>query len=167
MTEGLIAAVVALLLLVGVQTVRLAKEQTAHQVTKTDRADKLAEQERIARAHVEAVRLREVARVSALEGVIHEKSALLESAQTDAAAARVAADRLRDKVARIAAAANARSANPGAAPASPPADNPTVVLTDVLGRIDARAGELAEFATRAHQAGQICEAGYDSVKGAQ
>jgi hypothetical protein len=167
MTEGLIAAVVALLLLVGVQTVRLANEEAAHQTTKKEHADQLTEQERIARRDTEAKRARESARVIALEGIIHEKSALLESAQTDATAARMVADRLRDKLARIAAAANARSANPSAAGAGPSAEETIVVLTNVLGRMEARAGELAEFATRAHTAGDICEASYDAVKGTQ
>jgi Protein of unknown function (DUF2514) len=164
---ALAIAVGVLLFLCGAQTVRLAKEHTAHQTTKKDFAERQTEQERIARRDAEAKRARESARVIALEGVIHERTAMLESAQADAATARLIGDRMRDKLARIAAAANARSANPGAAPASTPAENPAVVLADVLVLLDARAGELAEFATRAHQAGQICEASYDAVKGAQ
>lgn len=167
MTNVLIAALIALAALLGLQTVRLAKEQTAHQTTKATHAGKLAEQERTARAQIEAVRSKEAARVIGLEGVIHANIEKLAVTQADATAARVAADRLRDKLARIAAAARERGSNPGATPASPPADDTTVVLADLLRRADARAGELAEFADRAHAAGQICEASYDAVRAAK
>lgn len=166
MTKILIAAVVVLLALVGAQAVWLAKEKAAHQATKTEHAEKLAEQERSARVNLETVRAKEVARVIALEGVIHANTEKLAATQADAAAARVAADRLRDKLARITAAARERSANPGAAAASPPAEDTTVVLADLFRRADERAGELAEFADRAHTAGQICESSYDAVRSA-
>ncbi|MFN9115364.1 MAG: DUF2514 family protein, partial [Bacteroidota bacterium] len=103
------------------------------------------------------------ARVIALEGVIHANTEKLAATQADAAAARVAADRLRDKLARITAASRERSTNPSAAAASPPAEDTTFLLADLLRRADERAGELAEFADRAHAAGQICEASYEAV----
>jgi selenocysteine-specific translation elongation factor len=164
MTNVLIAAVVALLLLFGVQTVRLAKEQAAHQKTIADHAVDIGDQARLFSKSIEAVRAKEVARVIALEGVINANTEKLAATQADAAAARVAADRLRDKIARITAAASERSANPGASPASSAADDTTLVLADLLRRADERAGELAEFADRAHQAGQVCEASYYAVK---
>ena len=157
--------VVALCVLGGVQTFRLAQERGAHQRTKAAHAEQLSKQERATRAASEAERLKESARVIALERVIHEQSASIESAQSDAVAARRAASGLRDKVNRLAATAGSCSPNTGPSTASHATDSAAVVLADVLVRIDERAGELAEFATRAHLAGKICEASYDAMRG--
>ncbi|WP_399677111.1 DUF2514 family protein [Xenophilus sp.] len=87
-----------------------------------------------------------------------EKNALA----ADLAASRAAADGL-----RTAAASAARRACPRAAAADPgqgqPGADPLDLLVDVLGRADARAGELAEYADRARIAGQACERAYDAI----
>lgn len=73
-----------------------------------------------------------------------------------------AADRLRERVAEL-------SRRPAACPAAggggEATDAARLVLADVLGRIDAAAGELAAHADRARVAGMACEAAYDRVSG--
>ena len=51
-----------------------------------------------------------------------------------------------------------------AAGASAPAADPIGMLADVLGRADARAGKLAEYADRARIAGDACVSAYESLK---
>lgn len=86
----------------------------------------------------------------------------LDAVAADAAAAGSAAERLRERVAEL-------SRRPAACPASgeggEAADAARLVLADVLGRIDAAAGELAAHADRARVAGMACEAAYDRVSG--
>lgn len=84
----------------------------------------------------------------------------LDAAAADAAAAGSAAERLRERVAEL-------SRRPAACPAATgggeAADAAGDLLADVLGRIDAAAGELAAHADRARVAGMACEAAYDSL----
>ena len=54
--------------------------------------------------------------------------------------------------------------NPTPAGGGAPAEDPLFLLSDLLSRADERAGELAEFADRAHIAGRACEAAYDSLR---
>jgi hypothetical protein len=85
-------------------------------------------------------------------------------AAADAASARTAADGLRQRVAALVAAARrAPGANPIPAGSSAPAGDPIGVLADVLGRCDARAGLLADYADRAHAAGESCVRAYEAL----
>jgi hypothetical protein len=77
-------------------------------------------------------------------------------------AAGTAAERLRERVAEL----SRRPATcPAAADGGKAADPARLVLADVLGRIDAAAGELAAHADRARVAGMACEVAYDLVGG--
>lgn len=87
----------------------------------------------------------------------------LTAARADAAAARSAHDRLRQRAAALAATARcvpgpAAAAEPGA-PASAPAD----LLADVLGRAADRARQLADYADAARIAGEQCQRDYDAL----
>lgn len=84
----------------------------------------------------------------------------LDAVAADVVAAGSAAERLRERVAEL-------SRRPAACPAATgggeAADPARLVLADVLGRIDAAAGELAAHADRARVTGMACEAAYGSL----
>jgi hypothetical protein len=84
----------------------------------------------------------------------------LDAVAADVAAAGSAAERLRERVAEL---SRRPAASPGAADGGEAAEAARLVLADVLGRIDAAAGELAAYADRARVAGMACEAAYDSL----
>ena len=84
----------------------------------------------------------------------------LDAVAADAAAAGSAAERLRERVTEL---SRRPAACPAAADGGEAAEAARLVLADVLGRIDAAAGELAAYADRARVAGMACEAAYDSL----
>ena len=86
----------------------------------------------------------------------------LDAVAADAAAAGTAAERLRERVAEL---SRRPAACPGATGGGEAADPTRLVLADVLGRVDAAAGELAAHADRARVAGMACDAAYDLVGG--
>lgn len=88
-----------------------------------------------------------------------------EIARQRAAAARAgaAADRLRSAATDLASRAPAACPDTATASDSTPAPDAAVVLADVLGRIDARAGELAAHVDAARAAGEQCARAYDSL----
>lgn len=82
----------------------------------------------------------------------------------DAATAAAAADRLRERIAALAACP--AGPDPAAAGGGPPADAAAVLSADMLGRFGAAIPsfvELAEFADRAHGAGLACQAAYNAL----
>lgn len=108
-----------------------------------------------------------------LAQAIESQTAAAEQAATLAADKRDAdraAASLRDQLATIAGAyRRARdSANPASTAASQcaPAGDAIGVLSDVLSRADARAGELAAIADARGAAGQQCERAYDAARSA-
>lgn len=121
-----------------------------------------AEKAQAAEKHAEAVeqaRAEERRRVLVVQEVADAAQTQLDQAQADAGRARDAAERLRQRVAQLVAAArNPTAPRPGQA-----ADDPIGVLADVLGRADQRAGVLAEYADRARIAGHACERAYDAL----
>jgi hypothetical protein len=161
-TYALGAGCVVLGTLCGLQTVRVAhaKAQTAQAREALAQAVASAE----SAAHIELERLREQAHAQSTKQQEALDAATLdtERARAAAAAAGRAADGLRSHAASL---ARACQAQPGAAPASAsaPASAPGDLLADMLGRIDAAAGELAEYADRARIAGLACERIHDSL----
>ncbi|MCZ0752572.1 DUF2514 domain-containing protein [Aeromonas enteropelogenes] len=85
-------------------------------------------------------------------------------AQDDAAAAGLESGRLREQARRLAARASQCASNSGATQGSPAAEQPAVVLADLLSRADERAGELAAAYDRARASGLACERAYDSLR---
>lgn len=85
-----------------------------------------------------------------------------EQAVADATARAAAAERLLQRARAVAARAPAGPAA-SAAGGGPTADSPADVLADVLGRCVAQLGVVAEFADRAHIAGQACERSYQAL----
>ena len=100
-------------------------------------------------------------RVQAQQEAASAAHAHLERARRDAAAARAAADRVRDAARAFAASAAAD----GAAPAGrcQAAERAAGVLSELLGRAVDRAAVLADLADRSRAAGQACERAYDAL----
>ena len=111
---------------------------------------------------VTAAREEEQRRINTMEVIANDTRNKLDAAHADADTARTAAAGLRQQLADYRQRARC---NPTPAGGGTPAEDPLFLLSDLLSRADERAGELAEFADRAHIAGRACEAAYDSVRG--
>ncbi|WP_454710937.1 DUF2514 family protein [Cupriavidus nantongensis] len=110
----------------------------------------------------EAARAEEQRRTAEQRGIANAAAKERDQALADARAAGAVAEQLRVRAVQLAAAARAAS-HSAAAGGSAAAGDPLDVLTDVLSRADARAGDLAEYADRARIAGQACERSYDAL----
>lgn len=111
---------------------------------------------------VTQARAEEQRRINTLEVIADDTRNKLDAAHADAVASRTAAAGLRQQLADYRQRARC---SPAATGGSTPAEDPLYLLSDLLSRVDERAGELAVFADRAHIAGRACEAAYDSLRG--
>lgn len=118
----------------------------------TDQAQALA-------SAIQQARAEEQRRQIALEGIRKDANEQITIAADDADAARVAAVGLQQQVDRLAA-----RRCPAATAGSAAADPAGLLLADLLGRIDKRAGELAAHADRSRIAGNACVKAYRSVE---
>lgn len=140
-----------------------------HGVTTTDATWQSRWDEQVAfmaeqRAEAEAAaRKAEQGRQLAINEVSKNAQAQIERAEADAAAAIAAADGLRQQAQRLAAAASKPACSASPTNAGKAASSPGVVLADVFGRADQRAGELAAAYDRARVAGLACERAYDAL----
>lgn len=107
------------------------------------------------------LRSMEARRVAELEKARDTAQKQAQSAQADAAAARAAGQRLRNRIDQMVTDASAR--HPALADGSPPAGTSVDLFAHVLGRAVEAAGQLAEYADRARIAGLTCERAYDSL----
>ena len=89
------------------------------------------------------------------------------TAAVDGTGADAAGQRMRDEAARYATTAGKCAANTAAAARSQAAIRAAMVLSDLLARADARAGELAKAYDRARIAGLACEASYSALRSSQ
>lgn len=124
-------------------------------------ADIRAEQAQAVTDAVTTTREEEQRRINTLEVIADDTRNKLDAAQADAVASRTAAAGLRQQLADYRQRARC---NTTAAGGSTPTEDPLFLLSDLLSRVDERAGYLAEFADRAHIAGRACETAYDSVR---
>ncbi|MBU9293123.1 DUF2514 domain-containing protein [Burkholderia multivorans] len=108
---------------------------------------------------VSAARAEEQRRTAAQQEIANDANQQRTAALADAFAARAAAGSLQQRVDQLVAA----SRHPTTSAGSPAAGDALDLLADVLGRVDERAGELAEYADRARIAGQQCERDYDTL----
>ena len=113
---------------------------------------------------IELVREEEQRRQAAIDGVRQHAEQQIARAEADAAAADAAADSLREQAKRLAARAGQCTSHPTATQSGKATAQPSVVLSDVLGRADERAGQLAAAYDRARAAGLTCEAAYDALR---
>ena len=81
----------------------------------------------------------------------------------DAVVADAAGDRLRSEAGKLAASASCVPSDPGIADRGKNATRAAMVLSDLLSRADARAGDLARHADRLTVSLQACEASYESL----
>jgi hypothetical protein len=164
-----VAAIVAALAFAGLGTLYY-KERAAHADTKvllaneqTGRADDRTQGERAARAQSENFAAQASAWRATQKGNADAHRAVTDELLGQLAVSRAAGERLRDKADRLAAAAGQASRDPGAQPAGPTAGEAAQLLAELFRSIDARAGEIAEFADRAHAAGELCSRDYDAL----
>ena len=108
---------------------------------------------------IQQARAEEHRRKIALEGIRKDAQDQIAIAVADAAAADTAAVGLQQQVDRLAA-----RRCPASTAGSPAADHAGLLLADLLGRIDKRAGELAAYGDRARIAGNACVKAYRSVE---
>ncbi|WP_439868885.1 DUF2514 domain-containing protein [Pseudomonas syringae] len=85
------------------------------------------------------------------------------AALTDAAVADAAGDRLRVEAGKLAAATSCAPGDTGAAERGKAATRAAMVLSDLLGRADARAGELAKAYDESRIAGLACNRFVDAL----
>lgn len=112
----------------------------------------------------ELVRNEEHRRQTAIDEVRQHAEQQIAQAKADATAADDAADSLREQAQRLAARADQCTSNPNSTQRGKATAQPSVVLADVLGRADQRAGQLAAAYDRARAAGLACEAAYDALR---
>nr|WP_290445156.1 MULTISPECIES: DUF2514 domain-containing protein [unclassified Pseudomonas] len=108
-------------------------------------------------------RAKEQQRVDAREEMrahAHEQQV---SADNDAAVADAAGQRLHDKAGKLAATVSCPGQDPAITARGEAARRAAMVLSDLLARADARAGELAAAYDRARIAGLACESSYDRL----
>ena len=125
-------------------------------------ADIRAEQAQAVADAVTKAREEEQHRIKNLEVIANDTRSKLDAAHADAATARTAAASLRQQLADY---RTRNACSPAVTGGGTPAEDPLVLLSELLSRADERAGELAVFADRAHLAGRACEAAYDSLRG--
>lgn len=109
-------------------------------------------------------RTEEQRRQSAANQVANNARQEQTAALADAADADAAGDRLRSEAGKLAASASCVPSDPGIADRGKNATRAAMVLSDLLSRADARAGELARYADQLRVAGQACEAASNSLK---
>ncbi|WP_439851168.1 DUF2514 domain-containing protein [Pseudomonas syringae] len=85
------------------------------------------------------------------------------AALTDASIADAAGDRVRVEARKLAATTSCAPGDTGAAERGKAASRAAMVLSDLLGRADTRAGELAKAYDRSRVAGLACERSYNSL----
>ncbi|MFQ1985191.1 DUF2514 domain-containing protein [Aeromonas veronii] len=122
---------------------------------------------RLATARTKAelkAREEELRRQAEIDEVRDHAQEQIAQAQADAAAAGVESGRLREQARRLAARASQCTSSPSTAQGGPAAEQPAVVLADLLSLADERAGELAAAYDRARASGLACERAYDFLR---
>lgn len=99
-----------------------------------------------------------------LESIQHDGQLRLDAALADAAAAADESDRLQRTARELARRAGRQCPAATTAASGQTTQPAAVLLADVLGRADQRAGELAALADRAIAAGIACQRAYDAVR---
>ncbi|KWS07442.1 hypothetical protein AL064_18695 [Pseudomonas syringae pv. syringae] len=140
-----------------------------HGVTVTDLAWKAKWAEEVS-AQSEAVatttteyRTEEQRRQKAANQVANDARQEQTAALTDAAVADAAGDRLRVEAGKLAATTSCAPGDTGAAERGKAATRAAMVLSDLLGRADARAGELAKAYDQSRIAGLACNRFVDAL----
>ena len=110
-----------------------------------------------------AARKAEERRQADIEKVRQDAEKQIANAERDAVAADAVAVGLREQAGRLAERASQCASHSGTAQSGDAAGQSAVVLADLLGRADARAGELARAYDRARASGLACQRAYLSL----
>ena len=116
-------------------------------------------------ANEAAERAKEQSRQQAINKVVQNGQALIDTAAAAVTAANRESDRLRRAADGLASriAASQAGGHSCTAAASAAASRAVLVLADVLKRADERSGDLAGYADQSHSRGVTCEQAYDSL----
>lgn len=156
-------ALLALLLGLGAQTLRLAHAQRDVAELQSAWAKDRAQRAEDARQAEAAARTEEGRRAAAQQELIDAHQKDLARLRADAAIADAAAGRLRERVAALVAAARAVAADPAAAGGGQAGPDPADLLAELQRRADERAGELARVADERGAGWQACVGAYDAL----
>lgn len=148
----------------GVSQTRFTHERANHAETRAQYAEQVAQAEAATRIESEKNRATELELRNAQDQNAEQAQALLVALDHAATADRLAAQLLRDAAQDLAAVARSRCAASTAPGSGPAGGDPIGVLADVLGRADARAGELAAIADERRIRGLACEAEHDAAR---
>ncbi|ORL69239.1 hypothetical protein B7H19_09905 [Pseudomonas putida] len=154
---------IALVLAAGGQQYRVVVAQSEKAEARTELSDyrlEVAERDRraAAQARTEEYRIADAQQESRVKG--HEERTI---ADAGAAGADAAGQRLHDDGAKFAAAISCPGTDTAAVARGQAATRAAMVLSDLLARADARAGELAKAYDQARIAGDLCEASYNAL----
>ncbi|USX34936.1 DUF2514 domain-containing protein [Pseudomonas putida] len=138
------------------RSVELAK--AGQQSAKRDSGDRLAEVIGERSARQEEHRRADAQQEARVKG--HEERTIADAGAVDADAA---GQRLRDEAGKLAASVSCPGTDTAAVARGEAATRAALVLSDLLTRADARAGELAKAYDQARIAGDLCEASYNAL----
>ncbi|AVD91065.1 DUF2514 domain-containing protein [Pseudomonas sp. SWI36] len=138
------------------RSVELAK--AGQQSAKRDSGDRLAEAIGERAARQEEHRRADAQQEARVKG--HEERTIADAGAVDADAA---GQRLRDEAGKLAASVSCPGTDTAAVARGEAATRAALVLSDLLTRADARAGELAKAYDQARIAGDLCEASYNAL----
>ncbi|EKP0262641.1 DUF2514 domain-containing protein [Aeromonas sobria] len=114
--------------------------------------------------NIQLAREEEQRRQRAIDKVRQDAEQQISRVETDAAAASAVAAGMLEQARRLATRASQCASHSSVTQSGDAARQPAVVLADLLGRADARAGELAKAFDRARTAGLACERAYDALR---
>ncbi len=154
---------IALVMVFSVQQHRIQEQRDATTAARDEfRAYRveISERNRLAMAQARTEEQRRAAAQQEARVKGHEERTI---ADAGAAGADAAGQRLRDEGAKLAATVSCPSTDTAAIARGQAATRAAMVLSDLLTRADARAGELAKAYDQARIAGQLCEASYNAL----
>jgi hypothetical protein len=153
------------LLALAAQTYRLVVEQRAHADARTQHAEQRTEWERLTRVAVEAARTEEQRRTDAVQKEANEADRLRLVAESNAAAADDAGQRMRGQLAALTARLRSATNNSPAPVAGPGVEGSDALdlLAGMLSRHSQELVEVGSYADRLRVAGQTCERAYDAL----
>jgi replicative DNA helicase len=160
----LLAAIVGLFLLLGVQTWRLDRWQTKHEVLSAQYQKEKAQAKAAYDKADQDYRAAEERHKLELKGIVNETQAQIDKAQLDATNARKSSKRLLDAFANSAQCPQTVSGS-GITATGKTTDSTRDMRTIVLDRVLEATGVIAEFADKAVIAGLACEQAYKSLHG--
>lgn len=157
-------ALVAALATAGIERTRGASARTDAATARQELAEYRATAAESGRLAERAQRTQEQTWRTRVDGVIQDGQQKIAAARADADRAGGAARQLQQQLAAYRAAVRAASAASAAAQGRAPASDPLDLLSDLFGRADSRAGDLARIADERGTAGTICERHADATE---